>query len=171
MDDLAAELGMSKKTLYAHFRSKPTLVEAAILAKAAELEADLERIEAEHSASFSNALREMLSCLQRHAEEIQPAFVRDMRRSAPDLFKLVEKRRSAIIQRYFGRLFENGRKAGTVRADLPPGLAVEILLGAIQAIANPQKLAELDLTPQAALPAIISVVLHGALTPTGRTNR
>src|SRR6188472_3074551 len=38
MDDLAAELGMSKKTLYAHFRSKPELVQAVILAKAAEVE-------------------------------------------------------------------------------------------------------------------------------------
>ena len=32
VDDLAAELGMSKKTLYAHFDSKPQIVEAAILA-------------------------------------------------------------------------------------------------------------------------------------------
>ena len=38
MDDLATELGMSKKTLYAHFRSKPELVQAVILAKVADVE-------------------------------------------------------------------------------------------------------------------------------------
>src|SRR4051812_40469867 len=79
MDDLAAELGMSKKTLYAHFRSKPELVEAVLLGKAAEVEADLGRIEAECSDDFPEALREMLGCFQRHAQEIQPTFVRDMR--------------------------------------------------------------------------------------------
>src|SRR5215212_6283684 len=74
MDDLAAELGMSKKTLYAHFRSKPELVQAVILAKAADVEAELGRIETECASEFSEALREMLSCLQRHAQEIQPTF-------------------------------------------------------------------------------------------------
>src|SRR3954452_16403062 len=87
MDDLAAELGMSKKTLYAHFRSKPELVEAVIQCKAAAVEAELARIEAEHGSDFPEALREMLGCMQRHAEEIQPTFVRDMRQSAPELFE------------------------------------------------------------------------------------
>jgi AcrR family transcriptional regulator len=170
MDDLAAELGMSKKTLYAHFRSKPELVQAVILAKAADVEAELGRIETECASDFAEALREMLSCLQRHAQEIQPTFVRDMRQSAPDLFKTVEARRAALIQRYFGKLFEDGRRAGMVRKDLPPQLAIEILLGAIQAIVNPPKLAELGLTPQVALPAIVSAVLHGILNPAGRKN-
>ena len=170
MDDLAAELGMSKKTLYAHFRSKPELVQAVILAKAAEVESELGRIEAEYASDFAEALRQMLSCLQRHAAEIQPTFVRDMRQSAPDLFKTVEARRAALIQRYFGKLFEDGRRSGMVRTDLPPQLAIEILLGAIRAIANPPKLAELGLTPQVALPAIVSAVLNGILTPTGRKN-
>jgi AcrR family transcriptional regulator len=171
MDDLAAELGMSKKTLYAHFRSKPALVEAVILDKAAHLETELGRIEDVCSADFCEALREMLTCMQRHAEEITPSFVRDVRRSAPDLFRTIETRRSALIQRYFGKLFANGRKAGMVRKDIPAPLAIEILLGAIQAIANPTRLAELDLAPRVAMPAIISVVLNGVLTPQGRTDR
>ena len=33
MDDIAEELGMSKKTLYAHFPSKTALVEAVLLDK------------------------------------------------------------------------------------------------------------------------------------------
>jgi AcrR family transcriptional regulator len=52
MDDLAAELGMSKKTLYAHFRSKTALVEAAVLDKLGGLEAELEHIEAECPSDF-----------------------------------------------------------------------------------------------------------------------
>lgn len=168
MDDLAAELGMSKKTLYAHFRSKPELVEAVILDKAAEVEAELGRIESERASDFPEALREMLSCMQRHADEIQPSFVRDMRQSAPDLFATVEARRAALIERYFGELFARGRRAGMVRKDLPPQLAIEILLAAIRAIVNPPKLAELGLTPQATIPAILSAVLNGILTPAGR---
>src|SRR5215207_7667111 len=90
MDDLAAELGMSKKTLYAHFPSKPVLVEAVVLEKFTEIEAEFGQIESGCGSGFAEALREMLACLQRHAAEIQPPFVRDMQRSAPDLFKSVE---------------------------------------------------------------------------------
>jgi AcrR family transcriptional regulator len=170
MDDLVAELGMSKKTLYAHFRSKPDLVEAVIAAKVGEVEGELGRIEAECPADFPEALRKMIDCLQRQAAEIQPSFVRDMRLTAPELFQKVEARRAALIERYFGKLFADGRKAGMVRKDLPPRLAVEILLGAIQAIVNPAKLAELGQTPQDTVPAILSVVLDGILTPAGRKN-
>jgi TetR/AcrR family transcriptional regulator, cholesterol catabolism regulator len=169
MDDLAAELGMSKKTLYAHFPSKTALVEAVIHDKAGSMEAELGRVEAECPGDFPGALREMLTCMQRHAEEIQPPFVRDMRRAAPDLFKTVEARRAAIVRRYFGKLFTDGRRAGMVRKDLPPRLAIEILLGAIQAVVNPPTLADLGLTPQTAFPAVISAVLNGLLTPAGRT--
>jgi len=171
MDDIADELGMSKKTLYAHFPSKSALVEAAILDKFAALEADMARIERECGNDFPGCLRELLGCMQRHAEEIQPPFVRDIRRAAPDLFKTIESRRATLIQHHFGKLFAAGRQAGLVRKDLPPRLVIEILLGAIQAIMNPQKLGELGLTPQAGFPAIVSVVLNGVLTPDGRRSR
>jgi AcrR family transcriptional regulator len=171
MDDLATELGMSKKTLYAHFRSKPELVEAVMLAKFTEIDAECARIEAEHGSDFPVALRGLIACVQRHAEEVQPSFVRDVQKTAPDLFQKIEARRQGLIQRYFGRLFANGRKAGMLRKDVPAEIAIEMLLSAIRAIANPQKLSELGLTPQETLPAIISVILEGVLTPAGRTKR
>ncbi len=53
MDDLAQELGMSKKTLYACFPSKIALVEAVLLDKIGRIDADLERIAAESAVDFS----------------------------------------------------------------------------------------------------------------------
>ena len=40
MDDIAKELGMSKKTLYAHFPSKMALVEVVILDKFQDVESE-----------------------------------------------------------------------------------------------------------------------------------
>jgi hypothetical protein len=42
-------------------------------------------------------LRELLAGTQRELDEIKPSFVRDMRQKAPDVFKLVERRRAALI--------------------------------------------------------------------------
>lgn len=164
MDDLAEEVGMSKKTLYAHFPSKPALVEAVLLDKFCSVEADLDRIMAECSSDVLTALQRLLACMQHHTGEIQPPFVRDIRREAPEIFKIVESRRRDVIQRYFGKLFSEGRRAGIIRKDIPTKLVIEILLGATEAIMNPQKMAELDLTPRTGYSAIISVILEGVVT-------
>ena len=170
MDDLADELGMSKKTLYARFPSKSALLEAVLLDKFHGIERDLRRITSE-SSGVPAALHRLLSCVQRHTEEIRPPFVRDIQREAPDMFKLVERRRRDIIQRYFGQLFEDGRKAGLIRRDIPTAHVIEILLAAVQGILNPPKMAELGLTPKTGFSTIITVILDGVIAQTRPSRR
>ena len=168
MDDLAEGLGMSKKTIYAHFPSKSALLETMLLDKFRCVEQELEAITAECSADFPTGLHRLLECVQRHTEEIRPPFVRDIQREAPDLFKVVQARRREVIQRSFSKLLGEGRREGLIRSDTPVHLLIEILLGAVEAIINPPRLAELELSPKAGFTAIISVILEGALTPEGR---
>lgn len=163
MDDLAAELGMSKKTLYVSFPSKAALLEAVLKDKFSEVEADLEQLTKEQAADVEAALHQFLSCLQRHTAEIQPAFVRDIGRETPELFQLVEQKRRELIRRYFGGLFEDGKKAGMIRTDIPTHLIIEILLGAVQSVMNPQKLMELRLSVEHGYSSVIRLVLEGAL--------
>lgn len=170
MDDLAEELGMSKKTLYASFPSKAALLKAVLLDKFRNVEADLDRITSDCATDVLAALHQLLACMQRHTEEIQPSFVRDMRRE-PDMFKLVERRRREVIQRYFGTLLSEGCKTGIFRKDIPANLIIEILLGAVQAIMNPQKVGELGLTPKTGFSTIITVVLEGVLTESARAKK
>lgn len=163
MDDLAAELGMSKKTLYVAFPSKSALIEAVLKDKFREVERDLEQVAEGQVADVEVALHQLLDCIQRHTAEIQPAFVRDIGRETPELFQLIEQRRRDLIRRYFGGLFEDGKKTGTIRADIPTHLIIEILLGAVHAIMNPPKLMELGLSVEQGYSSIIRLVLEGAL--------
>lgn len=169
MDDLAEDLGMSKKTLYALFPAKSALLRAVLLDKFRSVEADLDQVTAPGSTDDLAALHGLLACMQRHTEEIQPPFVRDIRREAPEVFKVIEDRRREIIQRYFGKLFGQGRSAGIIRKDLPTRLMVEILVGATEAIMNPAKITELGLTPKSGYRSVISVILEGLLTEKGRS--
>lgn len=168
MDDLAEELGMSKKTLYAAFPSKLELLRAVLLDKFHNVESDLDQATATLSSDVLGALHELLACMQRHTSEIQAPFVRDMRRENPEFFKLIEDRRRQIIQRYFGKIFEEGRRAGILRRDIPARLMIEILVGATEAIMNPPKMAELGLTPKTGYLSVTTVILEGLLTAKGR---
>lgn len=168
MDDLAVELGMSKKTLYAHFASKVALVEAVMRHKFAEVEAELAALDSAQKTDFASMLHAMLSTLQKQTSEIQPPFLRDIRTEAPDLFRLVEEKRADLIERYFGKLFREGRRTGMIRKDIPTWLIIEIMLAATRSLVNPQRLLELELTPKIAFSAIITVMLEGVMTEKGR---
>ncbi|MGA2401792.1 MAG: helix-turn-helix domain-containing protein [Syntrophobacteraceae bacterium] len=138
MDDLARELGMSKKTLYEYFPSKTAIVEAAIFDKFRDIDAELERITSECPSDFSGMLHRLL-------------------------------RRRELVQRYLGKLLGEGRAAGIIREDIAAELVIEILLGAVEAIMNPPKMAELDITPKTGFLAIIAVILEGVITEKGRS--
>ncbi len=169
MDDLTEEIGVSKKTLYAHFPSKIALLEAVLANKFARLEAKLKEIARAHPHDFSTALHELLSNAQRELDEIKPPFVRDMRRKAPQVFKVIERRRAALIERFFGKLFVEGQRTGMVRKDVPAKLIIEILLTIVQAIMNPTKMEELGMMPKEGFAGILKIVLEGTLTRKART--
>ena len=168
MDDLAAELGISKKTIYAHFPGKFDLLEAVLADKFASVEATLKEVTRAHSHDFPATLHELLAGTQRELDEIKPPFVRDMRQKAPQVFRIVERRRAALIESYFGKFFVDGQRAGMVRKDVPAKLLIEILLGIVQSVMNPAKMEELGLMPKEGFAGILKIVLEGALTAKGR---
>ncbi len=168
MDDLTEEMGVSKKTLYAHFPSKIALLEAVLANKFARLEAKLKEIVRAHPHDFSTALHELLSNAQRELDEIKPPFVRDVRQKAPQVFKVVERRRAELIERFFGKLFAEGQRSGMVRNDVPAKLLIEILLAAVRETVNPAKLEELGLTPRTAFASVVKVILEGVITKKAR---
>jgi len=168
MDDLTEEMGVSKKTLYAHFPSKIALLEAVLANKFARLEAKLKEIARAHPHDFSTALHELLSNAQRELDEIKPPFVRDIRQKAPQVFKVVERRRAELIERFFGKLFAEGQRSEMVRNDVPAKLLIEILLAAVRETVKPAKMEKLGLTPRTAFASVVKVILEGVITKKAR---
>ena len=97
MDDLAEELGISKKTLYTHFPGKIDLLQAVLADKFAGVEAKLKEVTRAHPRDFPATLHELLAGTQRELDEIKPPFVRDMRHA-----RKAGHRQAALILR--GRL-------------------------------------------------------------------
>ncbi|MEO6788715.1 MAG: TetR/AcrR family transcriptional regulator [Chthoniobacteraceae bacterium] len=163
MSDLAVELGMSKKTLYVHFPGKTALLEAMIDDKLAHIHADLAEIMDTEKIAFPEKLRRLLAGLRRHTAEIQPAFVRDVRKEAPELFARIQQGRRKLIHRCFGKLIEDGRKAGAIRSDIPVKLLIEMLIGTVDAVLVPARMEELGITLRTGFAQIISVFVEGVL--------
>jgi len=167
MDDLAEELGMSKRTLYSRFDTKLQLLNSVLENKFRRVREDMSGILAAQQ-DFPEALGQTLACIQRHTSEIQPPFTRDMRQEGPEVFQKVERLRHAAIQGHFGELMHRGHRASFIRKDVPAQIVIEILLAAVQAIVNPTRLDELGLTPKAGCGLITKIVLEGAIDPAAR---
>jgi AcrR family transcriptional regulator len=168
MDDLARELGVSKKTLYTYFESKTALLREVVMAKIAHIQEDMARVIDDPAATFPQKLQTLLTCQQNHFGELKPPFLRDVQRDAPEIFDLVEERRAQIIPEFFGRLFEEGRRIGMIRKDLPAELMIRVLLAGAQAILDPRKLADSELPPNELYAALLHMILEGVLTERGR---
>ena len=167
MDDLARELGMSKKTLYAHFTSKEELLRAVLVRRTTEIDRGLEAIVGARE-SFPAKLGHLARFLQSQVAKVSPVFLEDIRRYAPDCFQVVEEFRGRAIPRYFGRLLEEGVRAGHVRQQVNRDLLIRMLVLSIQGIIRPETVEELHLRPGEALDHILAIFFDGILTSKGR---
>lgn len=168
MDELAGELGMSKKTLYRSFPSKEAMAEAIVSAKVGKITSSLDAIMSESRPGFSARARDVLDLVVTQLSEVSPVFLRDLQRFLPHIHRRIENVRREVVPRIWGRLIREGRAEGLVREDVDPDFAAELMLHAMQGILDPRNLDRLHLTPRLAFSKSINLLLCGMLTAAGR---
>lgn len=168
MDDLATDLGMSKKTLYVHFASKDEIMRAVIEQLGREIRSDAEALLANRSLGFAEKLRGFAEGMAEKMSKLQPHALRDLQRFAPALHQQVVEMRQRNIPYVFGRFIEEGQLAGRVRTDLDAAFAVEFYLQAMQGLFQSGALERLKLAPRDIARRAIDLFFGGLLTPAGR---
>lgn len=159
---------MSKKTLYVHFAGKDEIIGAVIDDFAAELRAAADQLLATRALNLAEKLRGFVESIVERMAELQPRTVRDLQRFAPQLYAKVEQVRAVTLPYIFGRFVEEGQIGGLIRTNLPPGLAIEFLLHAMQGMMHPATLERLQLAPRDVVGHGIDLFFGGLLTPAGR---
>jgi len=168
MDELAAELGMSKKTLYAHFSSKDDIVRAVLEQLGTEIRADADALFADRALTFAEKLRGFAEGMFERLAKLNPRTPRELQRYAPHLHQLLVEIRQRNIPYVFGRFIEEGRLAGKVRDDVDAAFAVEFFLAAMQNLLQSGATERLKLAPRDLVPRAIDLFFAGLLTPAGR---
>lgn len=168
MDELATELGMSKKTLYVYFRSKDDIIRALLDQLGAEIRIEAEALFANRSLNFAEKLRGFAESMFVRLARLNPRTPRELQRFAPHLHQQLMEICQRNIPYIFGRFIEEGQLAGKVRADINAPFAIEFFLQAMHGLINSEAMERHQMAPRDLVPRAIDLFFGGLLTPAGR---
>lgn len=139
MSDIAAQLGMSKKTLYQYIDNKNELVEK-ILKKYIENE----KLMCNQAADTAeDALQEMFSIsiqVQRNIENMNPSLLFDLRKYHFEVWQLFEQHRKEFILSIMKNNLKRGIEEDIYRKDMDTEIISRIHIGTINIFSDDELL-------------------------------
>jgi AcrR family transcriptional regulator len=167
VDELVADLGISKKTMYKHFPSKDELVDAITDWQMIHVASRVKEI-VNSPIGFIERIHNLWSFIGEMQSRISRQYRDDMRRFRPDLWRRIEDFRREHLIENATKLVDEGRTLGIFRQDVNKEILVLMYVSAIQAVLNPEVLVQHSFSAKEAFEAILRVMFDGTLTDDGR---
>ena len=133
MNEIAYELGISKKTLYNHFKDKDELIKTIIKAK---LKADIEVFQ-NASVKSENAIDELLMHSKYVIETfkaVNPTVFHDLKKSYPESWKDIFDHKWDFVYHQFLKNIDRGIKEGFYRRDIHKEIYAKMYVSQIETI-------------------------------------
>ena len=162
VDELARDVGISKRTLYEQFRTKEEMAREALIRLAEKLQQAIEAILAEQNHEAVQ-LRAVVFRICETYSRARPPFYRDLE-TTPSLTELVEASRTRSFT-HVEDLVRSGMANGNFRAELDPRLVRRTLIAAVDTVIRPEVLVQDRVSLEQAFDAIVDLILHGMLQP------
>jgi AcrR family transcriptional regulator len=163
MDDLARELGMSKKTIYRYFPDKHGLMTEVLDRQFGAIERALvAAAEDARGKPFGEQVQGFLIAAGRELGRIGAAQLATGRGDAL-LRRHVEQRIDAVVYQRLDELFQEGHRRGVLSA--PPELLGAITRGSVERLLNSPLPRELNYNAADLLRTTVDTILYGAIRP------
>jgi len=135
MDDIARELGISKKTLYTHFKDKSDVVGTVLEKDWREKTLELNVAMADNSNAIQEIF-EFYKILISNVANSRPNFLYDLKKYYPEHFDKFTGKKKAIMVKSFKKNLIRGKKEGLFRSDINEEIVTKIHMGRIDAATN-----------------------------------
>ncbi len=145
MDDMARELGISKKTLYTYFTDKNDLVFQIISAKTEfdRSQCFCAKEEAENAIDEMFRVNAYVSVMMKN---IHPSVFYDLKKFHPEAMALMHTHKWDFVRRMVLENIARGKNEGLYREELPDEIIARIYVGATDMIFGGEAFADLDKT-------------------------
>jgi len=165
MDEIASDVGMSKKTVYKFFPSKEALLKVVVSIHTRNIEREVHEIVQSEKALDEKLITLLVGKIVR---KMSRPFMADVQRFAPSLWKEIETFRRERILSQLQQIFKQAKNEGSFREDVDPDLFFLVMMTTIQGIMNPQVLSQQPFSAEAAFRGIFKILYSGVLTDDAR---
>lgn len=166
MDEIALQLGVSKKTIYQSFSDKNELVDEVV----AEMLEGSKWSCIRSIQQSENAIHEvllMMESMQDMMTSLSPTFVFDIQRGHPKSYKRFENYKSDFILKILIANIERGKKEGLYRPELQTEVFAKFRLNTIMLVYNEEVFPRNQFTILELQNEIILYYLYGMVTLKG----
>ena len=127
MEDLARELGISKKTLYKHFQDKKELIQLGMQQHCLELETIISEASNAEGNAIDSELR-IMKHVHQVVTQMHPSILYDLQKYYPIAFSNLIKNRDEILLGAVESNIQRGQNEGVYRQEVDPGVAAQFLV-------------------------------------------
>jgi AcrR family transcriptional regulator len=162
MDEIAAELSISKKTVYRHFESKEAILEEMVNQR-------LQRGQAAFKALLSvrgpvdERIRRLGEMFPRFVDPDWQRLLADVAHAVPSVSKKIQAILTYFITKVVPTILKEGQKEGTVRKDLDIDLFTAAYLGAAKELFNSDFLTKHPVTEEILPKQLLKIFMEGVL--------
>lgn len=168
VDEIAAELGMSKKTLYKYFASKEAMLVTVMNSRRERIKGGIQRIIQSKDVDFIEKIAGLLTFIGSQFAQATPQFIIDLRKSAPHVCGALEEDRNQYALEAFKTLGAEGISKGYFRDDIDLDFLALMYVTLVQGIMHSDVVARLPLTAGQVFRSILDVMFFGMFTDKGR---
>ena len=169
LDEVATELGMSKKTMYKFFPSKEDLLKTIVHVMMNGVRLRVEAV-VNSDKPFVEKAPQLLAIIGHQISVMSKQFLIDLQRFHPQLWKEIDEFRRERILTSVQTMFVQAQAEGVFRKDLDIELFILVFVSSVQGIVNPQTLAQHSFSAAGALRGIFTIIFEGAMTEEARKN-
>lgn len=169
-DDLANELGISKRTIYEMFPSKDDLLIEALKLPIIEFERNMNElaikvVEDEHFSFFEN-LNKMWQLIIEHASIFSSKFDSEIKKYLPQFYSACQVHTNKRFDN-FRKVFELGIERGFIKKEINVDVFMSIMHYSMSNVLRYENLANIPLKVNEIIRQIFVIAFTGAMTPLG----
>lgn len=168
MEEIASELGISKRTLYKHFSNKEHLLKEILSTIKCEVDSFIEGLIADKSMEFIEKLKRFMNFIAKQGARLEGPIVRDLMKNHPEFWRDIEEFRKKKAYTNLSRLIEQGIKSGIFRKDVNTEVVVLAYVASIHSLINPEVLARLPISADQVFKDLVKILFEGIFTAEGR---
>ena len=166
MDDLARELGISKKTLYQYFDTKETLLLRTLeFNQSCEL-GEIQKIK----ARVDNALQEVVEIARMVVSQLQqmsPSLIFDLKKYHPEAWKILEEMQLTHVYSLIKENLERGIAQGLYRSDFDLEVMARFYLSSFHTLLDEKNFPPQEFSRGKVFQEFIRHYLRGIVSPLG----